>query len=611
MLLFPEFLNCLSSVQNGNPLHLIDWFIIAVYLAAALAVGYLFTRRSSSSTEEYFLSGRSLPWWIAGTSMVATTFAADTPLAITELVRAEGIWRNWYWWCLAMGGLLGVFFFSRLWRRAKVLTDNELIELRYSGRPAALLRGFKALYFSMLYNFIVMGWVINGMSAVASVSLGVERNWTVWGCALIALIYSTSSGFWGVVITDFFQFILAIGGAITLAVLAINHFGGMGEMLEQVRSAAGFQADRLNFFPALTTSEGGFFSSNVFTFLVFIGIMWWASHNADGGGYIIQRMSSCKDERHALLATLWFNLANYALRVWPWVIVAVVSLVLFPSLADDPLGDKAGYPRVMMEFCGPGVLGLLITSFLAAFMSTISTHLNWGSSYLLNDVYRRFIRTNASEKHYVWISRFATLFVMGGAVLTAIHMGSIARAWEFIWAMGCGIGPVLILRWFWWRINAWSEISALASSIIVTIIFEIIAFIQTTQTGAPYSLFCNPPILFGLPLAIQHKAIIIVPISIITWVTVTLLTRPAPKEKLSSFYQRVHPGGIWPNEWKMKWGTTKLRSHLLNWALGVVFIYGATFGIGTLIFGNPIIGICLLLLAALCGFVSMRWAVLA
>jgi len=389
--------------------------------------------------------------------MVATTFAADTPLAITELVRSDGIWRNWYWWCLALGGLLGVFFFSRLWRRAQVLTDNELIELRYSGRPAALLRGFKAIYFALLYNFIVMGWVINGMSAVASVTLGVGRNWAVWGCALVALLYSTASGFWGVVVTDFFQFILAMGGAIILAVLAVKYIGGMSELIEEVKLSAGYQSDTLQFFPSLPGGSEGFLSTNFFTFLIFIFVMWWASHNADGGGYIIQRMSSCKNERHALLATLWFNLANYAFRVWPWVVVAVVSLVLFPSLSDDPIGDKAGYPKVMMEVCGPGVLGLLIASFLAAFMSTISTHLNWGASYLLNDVYRRFVKPDAEEKHYVWASRFATVFVMAGAAITATFMGSIARAWEFIWAMGCGIGPVLILRWFWWRINAWSE----------------------------------------------------------------------------------------------------------------------------------------------------------
>lgn len=541
--------------------------------------------------------------------MVATTFAADTPLAITELVRSEGIWRNWYWWCIALGGLLGVFFFSRLWRRARVLTDNELIELRYGGRPASMLRGFKALYFALLYNFIVMGWVINGMSAVASVALGVGRDWAVWGCAVIALIYCTVAGYWGVVITDFFQFILAMGGAVILAILAVNRFGGMGELLEQVRAAPGFQADTLSFFPAFSTAGEGFLTSNLYTFLIFIGVMWWASHNSDGGGYIIQRMSSCKDERHALLATLWFNVANYALRVWPWVIVAAVSMVLFPTLLEDPLGDKAGYPRVMLALCGPGVLGLLIASFLAAFMSTISTHLNWGASYLLNDVYRRFMRPNASEGHYVWVSRLATVVVMGGAALTAAFMGSIARAWEFIWAMGCGIGPVLILRWFWWRINAWSEIAALASSIIVTVLLEVAAFVQTTQAGIHYALFSHPPVLFGIPLGVQHKALIIVPISMVTWITVTLLTRPEPEDKLSLFYQRVRPGGLWPKEWKEQWGSTSLRSHLLNWMLGLVLIYGATFGLGMMIFGNLGAGLILVCVAALCGCWAVKRAV--
>ncbi|MFH1734032.1 MAG: sodium:solute symporter family protein, partial [bacterium] len=571
-------------IQTGVPLHLIDWAIVVFYLLIALGIGYYFTKRSASSTEEFFLSGRSLPWWIAGTSMVATTFAADTPLAITELVRSEGIWRNWYWWCLAMGGLLGVFFFARLWRRAEVLTDNELIELRYSGKSAAALRGFKALYFALLYNFIVMGWVINGMSAVASVTLGVGRGWAVWGCAIIALFYSTLSGFWGVVVTDFFQFILAMGGAILLAYLAVDRFGSMASLLEQAKASASFQADTLQFFPSFDIGSAGFLSSNLFTFLVFVLVMWWASHNADGGGYIIQRMSSCKNEKHALLATLWFNLANYAFRVWPWVVVAVVSLVMFPSLVDDPLGDKAGYPKVMLEVCGPGGLGLLIASFLAAFMSTISTHLNWGASYLLNDVYMRFIRPEASQKHYIWAARLATILVMAGAALTATFMGSIARAWEFIWAMGAGIGPVLIMRWFWWRINALSEITALASSILVTIGFEVIAFVQALQSGAEYALFSKAPVIAGLTFNIQHKALVIVPVSLVSWLIVTFISQPVERERLRSFYERVHPGGIWPDEWKQRWGSQRLSGYILNWILGVIFIYGATFGIGALIF---------------------------
>lgn len=541
--------------------------------------------------------------------MVATTFAADTPLAITELVRADGIWRNWYWWCIALGGLLGVFFFSRLWRRAQVFTDNELIELRYSGKSAAALRGFKALYFALLYNFIVMGWVINGMSAVASVTLGVGRNWAVWGCAGIALFYSALSGLWGVVITDFLQFGLAIGGAILLAVLAVQHSGGIHGLLEQVRQSPGFHLDTLSFFPSAPGGTEPFITTHFFTFLVFIGFMWWASHNADGGGYIIQRMMSCKNEKHALLATLWFNFANYALRVWPWVIVALTSMIFFPSLADDPLGDKAGYPKVISLLAGPGALGFLIVGFLAAFMSTISTHLNWGASYLVNDVYRRFVKRGASERHYLWGSRLATAAMMAGGAFTAMNMGSIARAWEFIWAMGAGIGPVLILRWFWWRINAWSEIAALASSILVTAILELIACVQTIRAGISYSLFSHPPVLFGLPLQVQHKALLIIPISMIAWIAATLLTPPVQEETLRRFYQRVHPGGFWRDEWKREWGTTKLSRHLVNWLLGVVLIYGATFGIGKLIFGDFIGGIILLSVAILGGFQAVRRAV--
>ncbi|MCX6640934.1 MAG: Na+:solute symporter [bacterium] len=590
-------------------MHPLDWSIVAFYLLISLGIGYYYTKRSSSSTEEFFISGRSLPWWLAGTSMVATTFAADTPLAITEMVRSDGIWRNWYWWNIALGGLLGVFFFSRLWRRARVMTDNELIELRYGGKSAEFLRGFKAIYFALLYNFIVMGWVINGMSAVASVTLGVGRGWAVWGCAALTLFYSTMSGFWGVIVTDFIQFILAMGGSILLAVLAINHFGSLSGLIAAVKTSPNFQMDTLAFFPAAPTGSESFLSSNFFTFLIFISLMWWASHNSDGGGYIIQRMSACKDEKHSLLATLWFNLANYALRVWPWVIVALASIVMFPDLSSDALGDKAGYPKVMSALCGPGSLGILMASFLAAYMSTISTHLNWGASYLLNDVYRRFMRKDASEKHYLWISRLATVVMMAGGAFTAMNMGSIARAWEFIWAMGCGIGPVLILRWFWWRINAWSEIAALASSIVVTIALEIVAFVQTIESGVHYALFSQPPVLFGLKLGIQHKALIIVPISMICWIVVTLLTKPVSEERLSSFYERVHPGGRWPSAWKERWGSVRLRSHIFNWFLGVVLIYGATFGIGFMLFGSFWLGLSLLPIAAACGWWAVRRAV--
>ena len=577
-------------------LHWIDWSIIVAYIGFSLSVGIYFSKRAASNTEEYFLSGRSLPWWVVGTSMVATTFAADTPLAITEFVRGPGIWQNWFWWNLLMGSLLGVFLFSRLWRRAEVLTDNELLEIRYSGKPAAFLRAFKAGYFSILYNFIVMGWVINAMASVVSVMLNMDKWTAVWLCVFIALVYAILSGFWGVVVTDLVQFCIAMFGSIALAIIALDHVGGMDNLLLKLSQLMGSDAvneNTLKFIPpvpdaAYNTST--FWESPFSKFLIFITVMWWSHHGTDGGGYIIQRMSSAKNERHALLATLWFNLAHYAFRVWPWIIVAVVSIVMFPMIpaSYSELGVKAGYPLVMNSLLGPGLKGLLIVSFLAAFMSTIDTHLNWGASYLINDVYKRFFKPNESEKHYVFIGKIITVVLMILAAFTALKMQCISKAWEFIFSMGAGIGLVLILRWFWWRINAWSEITALATSIIITITLELIAWSQTISAGETYSLFGAAPVLFGITLQVHHKLMIIVPCAIIAWVSVTFMTRPEPSDQLKIFYERVQPGGWWAPITKDFEHTVQPVSKgiIVQWIAGIMMIYGFTFGIGNLIFNN-------------------------
>ena len=583
-------------MSDSIMLHWIDWSIIISYIVFSLGVGIYFSKRAASSTEEYFLSGRSLPWWIVGTSMVATTFAADTPLAITEFIRGPGIWQNWFWWNLLMGSLLSVFLFSRLWRRAEILTDNELLELRYNGKPAAFLRAFKAGYFAILYNFIVMGWVINAMASVVSVMLNMDKWTAVWLCVIIALVYAILSGFWGVVVTDLVQFIIAMFGSIALAIIALNHIGGMEILLTKLNELLGtgvVTENTLKFIPPIPDASIGtqtFWESPFSKFLIFISVMWWSHHGTDGGGYIIQRMSSAKNERHALLATLWFNLAHYALRVWPWIIVAVVSIVMFPIIPTEysDLGVKAGYPLVMNTLLGPGLKGILIVSFLAAFMSTIDTHLNWGVSYLINDIYKRFFKPNESERHYVFVGKIMTVILMILAAFTALKMQSISKAWEFIFAMGAGIGLVLILRWFWWRVNAWSEITALATSIIITISFEIIAYIQTINSELQYSLFGSSPMIFGVSLQVHHKLMIIVPIAIISWVTVTFFSEPEPLDKLENFYKRVQPGGWWGP-------VTSSFNHTLQpvtkgifilWISGVLMIYGFTFGIGNLIFQN-------------------------
>jgi len=592
-------------------MHLLDWLLVLAYLAGSLGIGFWLQKRSSGSSGDFFLAGRSLPWWVLGTSMVATTFAADTPLAITEMVRGHGIWRNWWWWNIALGGMLGVVFFSRLWRRANVTTDNELIELRYGGRPAAILRAFKAGWFATVYNFIVMGWVINGMSSVLAVLLHIDDPGQLaaitWTLVLVTVAYTWLSGFYGVAVTDFFQFLLAMGGSILLAVLAVVKVGGLGELARRAAASPAATAHVTDMIPALESAQGPDPLASPFaTFVVFVTLTWWASHNADGGGYIIQRMAACRTERDAFKATLWFNVANYAVRVWPWILVALASLVLFPELPAAQA--KLGYPMVLDTLLGPGLKGLLLVSFLAAFMSTIDTHLNWGASYLVNDLYKRFLNPAATEPQLVRASRWATLVLMGMAALLSLFMTSIEKAWIFVWAMGSGIGAVLILRWFWWRINAWSELSALLASIAMAFGFEILAFAQSAP-GA-YKLFATAPVLFGVTLTTTHKALILVPVTIVIWLTVTLLTPAEDLEHLRRFYRRTRPGGWWG---PVKAGLPAGERHgmglwrgLAAWAGGVGLVYGMTFGIGQLLLLRPGLGLGLLALGAAGGWVLWR-----
>jgi len=568
-----------SALAN---LHALDWIIIAAYAVVTVMLGLVFRKRASQSSEQYFLSGRSLPWWILGTSMVATTFAADTPLAVTGFIRNHGIWYNWFGWHYVFSQMLAVFLFSRFWRRAEVLTDNELIELRYSGRPAAFLRGFKAGYFAIVYNFIVLGWVLKGMGTVAETVLGVGREEAVVVGALLALSYALLAGFWGVVITDVIQFVLAMVGSVTVAVLAVQHVGGVAGLKDSLAASPLFSANTLAFIPG---SEAGW-DSDFMKFLVFVSLMWWASHNADGGGYIIQRMNAARDERHARGATLWFVVANNAVRYWPWIMVGLASLVVFPTMPRG-MNEEAAYPLVMLEVLGPGLLGLLLVSFFAAFMSTIDTHLNWGASYLVNDIYRRFLRPEATEKETVLVAKLCVFFMMLLAVIVAFFLESIGKAWLFVWAMGAGIGPVLILRWFWWRINAWSEIAALGASLLMAFGFEITAAVQS---GADYALFSTPVMIRGLALQTHHKALILVPFTILVWLGVTLATRPVTEARLAAFYRKVRPGGFWG---PVARDNADVRCDGISWArigvwlAGCMGVFGVLFGIGKLVLGQP------------------------
>lgn len=562
----------------------IDWIIIFSYLAVTIGVGLYFTKRASSNITDYFVSGRNLPWWLLGTSMVATTFAADTPLVITGWVRSEGIWKNWFWWNYIFGHVLAVFLFARLWRRAEVLTDNEFIELRYSGKPAAFLRGFKALYFSTIYNFIVMGWVISAMAKVFGVFFGVETYIAIVVCLAIAVFYTTLSGIWGVAITDFIQYFIALFGSIVLVHFVINspEIGGYSGFLSRL----GEVESNLKFFMTPSTGtpvDQGFFSSSFFSFLIFISVIWWSSHNADGGGYIIQRMSSAKNENHAVAGTAWFVINHYIIRLWPWVLIAVASLLVFPYAENSNADQEVYYLLMIKRFLGPGLLGLLFITFLAAFMSTITTHLNWGSSYLVNDIYKRFIEKDRSDRHYVMVSRIFTIIITILAGIFAFYIKDIGKAWIFLWAMSAGIGLVLILRWFWWRINAWSEISALGSSILTILIMII---------------YTN---LKGISLELKHQ-VIVIPVSISTWIITTYFTSPEPVEKLQKFYNKIKPWGYWGPVTTVTQDRDSLARVLINWALGVCVVLAGMIGIGKLLLGEFSLGIVLLAFSIICSF---------
>ena len=569
----------------------IDWSLIVAYFAGSIAIGLYYSRRAGTSTSEFFLSGRNLPWWLAGTSMVATTFAADTPLAVTELVATNGIAGNWLWWNMAFGGMLTVFFFARLWRRAGIMTDVELTELRYSGKPAAFLRGFRALYLGVFLNCVIMGWVNLAMASILEGLFGIPHGivlWYVAGAMVITALYSAASGLWGVAVTDAFQFVVAMGGTIILAcvVLALPEVGGIKGL------QAKLPASTFSFLPAIGSAplEAGKFLALTFTaFLAYIAIQWWASWypgaEPGGGGYVAQRMMSAKDERHSLLATLWFTIAHYCLRPWPWILTGLATLVLYPQLGEAD--KKLGYVYAMRDHLPAGLLGLLVAAFLAAYMSTISTHLNWGTSYVINDFYRRFVGKDRSEKHYVKVSRGATGVMMLISLAVTANMETISGAWSFIIETGAGLGLVLILRWYWWRVNAWSEITAMLAPFIGY------WYVKTfTALHFPESLF------------------VIVGFTTVSWLVVTFLTRPTDEATLVAFYTRVHPGGIlWKRIAvlvpKVK-GDEGLSRLAVDWLAGVVLVYMTLFGAGKILLGETLTGLAFLAVAALAGWLIYR-----
>ncbi len=604
-------------------LQLLDVLVIVSFFLIIFGIAAYYSKKAGKDTEAFFLSGRNMPWYIAGTAMVATTFAADTPLAVTELVAKNGIAGNWLWWNLAIGGMLTVFFFAKLWRRANIMTDVEFVELRYSGKEAAVLRGFRAIYLGLFMNAIVMGWVHKAMEKIFRVTIP-EFNplLLVIIAAAIITIYATASGLLGTARTDTFQFVFAMLGCVILAVIVVQlpEVGGALNIKNKLSSEV------LSFFPRIGDISAGGFAGGALTlsagaFIAHIGLQWWSSwypgSDPGGGGYVAQRMMSAKDEKHSLFATLWFTIAHYTLRPWPWILVALAALIILPRAespeilqaenpalyeqavtafdnrdllqSNDPayqteefqdffekyentVDPGVMYPKLMVRYLPTGLLGLLIAVFLAAYMSTIASQINWGTSYLINDFYRRFINKTADERHYVLVSRFCIgLVVVVSLFITNYFLTTVSGAWEFIINASAGMGAVLILRWFWWRINAWSEISAMITPLIIYPIA------LSYGLKSPITLY---PVVLGTTAV---------------WLLVTFMTKPVTEERLLKFYERVHPGGL---GWKaiaaklphVK-SDTGFGRLFVNWISGVVLVYSVLFGIGELLLNDYLVGL--------------------
>ena len=547
----------------------VDWAVILLYFVASFAIALAYSRRAGRSADEFFLSGRAMPWWLAGTSMVATTFAADTPLAVTGLTVKYGIAGNWLWWSFAMSGMLTVVFYARLWRRAGVTTDAEFAEIRYSGTPAAFLRGFRACYLGLAVNAIIIGWVTAAMTKILGLTVGLARAEATLVLFGLTGLYAAVSGLWGVVVTDFFQFVLAMLGCVALAYFALGAVGGLGGLLEALQRR--FPDDSpLALVPALDSAW-----MPALTFFAYLAVNWWASWypgaEPGGGGYVAQRIFATKNERHALLAALWFNIAHYAIRPWPWILVALVSMVLYPGL-EDP---ESGYVRVMVDHLPPVWRGFLLAAFFAAYMSTISTQLNWGASYLVNDVYRRFLATDQSDRHYANVGRVATLLMMVVGGVAATFIGTVEEAWRFLLAVGAGTGLVYLLRWYWWRINAWSEVSAMAAALVISL-------------GAQRGLGLSA----ADPRGFAQLLLLTTALTTAVWLAVTFLTAPEPPDRLRAFYARVRPGGPgWRAVAPEADADASLGGGVVQWAVGCVVVYLGLFGLGDVLLGSALRGL--------------------
>lgn len=576
----------------------LDWAFIIVFFVVSLAIGIAVSRQSGKSSSDFFLSGRNMPWWLLGISMVATTFSADTPNLVTDLVRKDGVSGNWVWWAFLITGMMTVFIYAKLWRRSGVLTDLEFYELRYSGKEAAFLRAFRAIYLGVIFNVLVMATVCLAAIKIGGTLLGISPMQTLLIASVVTVVYSVIGGLKGIILTDFFQFILAMIGTVWAAYVIVNlpEVGGLEQLLTHENVI-----DKLDLIPDINNQE-------VFISLLVIplAVQWWASYypgaEPGGGGYVAQRMLAAKDENNAVAATLLFNVAHYALRPWPWILIALASLVVFPDIASlqeafpninpNVVKDDLAYPA-MLTFLPQGLLGLVIASLIAAFMSTISTHLNWGSSYIVNDVYKRFLNKDASEKQMVFVGRISTVVLMIFSAFVALFIESASEAFGYIIMLGAGTGLIFILRWFWWRINAYSEIAAMIISLVIALAFKLVVPEGT--------------------LASHWQLVFSVVVTTIGWVLITYLTPAVEEGRLIDFYKKIRPHNM---GWKPVLNSARAKGlisettiptgqfakELASMFAGIFMVYGALFATGYFLYGNTInalIGFTIVVLMAM------------
>lgn len=580
----------------------LDWWVLALYGVTILSVGLAFARRAGRGTEEYFLAGRSMPWWLIGTSMVATTFSADTPNLVTDLVRTGGVSQNWVWWAFVITGMCTVFFYAKLWRRSGVLTDIGFYELRYSGRSAAFLRGFRAVYLGVFFNVMIMATVTLAAIKIGGVLLGVGPYTVVLVAGTATVLYSATSGLWGVLVTDLLLFSVSMIGSVAAAIYALRlpEVGGLSGLMAHANVT-----DKLSFLPDFSDP-----TTAAAVFIVPIAVQWWSTWypgaEPGGGGYVAQRMLAAKDEKNAMQATLWFSVAHYAIRPWPWILVGLASLIVYPTLSDltaafpnvDPsiIGNDLAYPA-MLVFLPAGLLGLVVASLAAAYMSTISTHLNWGASYVVDDVYRRFVAPDREERDYVKVARVSTVALIVLSSVVGLQLETAMQAFQILLQIGAGTGLVFLLRWFWWRINTWSEISAMVISFLVAVYF---GFLHTPLGFTKWD-----------PSA---ELVVGVAVTTVGWLVVTFLTPPVDTETLKDFHTRIQPlGKGWEAVVPRKRGPAQdgdvdtgqggeLAAGLLSWFLGCVMVYAALFGTGFLLYGNMVWGLAGLILATVAGW---------